>query len=521
MKRISKQDLSITLAVLAIAIFAFFFWMYPYHLFHKEQMMLFLYSGEFLRGYFHGEAWLACLAGDFLTQFFYYIGGGPFILSAVLTLFALLTYLTFRQFVSKRYALPLMIILVLWETGRSCGLAYPLSATLSLIGAESIFLIYSRSQTEGQRLFTCIPAMLLCYWCFGYGAWLCLALMLAAGIIAHHQKLSVLLSAGILLLPATQYPATTWWSKPDLNREYVLSLDVEYYFGNDPKLRKHLRTDRQILWATYYRNLFNATHPSDINSPVSLSRNLLEWNQPGTKGLILPVNPSASYLSILFANELWFTLGDMTMAEHCAMLSMIFSPRNTGSRMIKRLAEINLVNGDDKAALKYLRMLNKTLLHKNWAERRMPDRQSPQVKDWLEKKRKHIPTQDQLRSGEDAVSSLRNLVASNTGNLYAYEYLLCYHLLSKDIRSFGEDYIPGKVSSPIFAEAMLINLARQGNIRAEELIKYQIPVEKAKEFADYTQLYEAKDVTLKDKYGKTYWFYYHFATIESGKEGKP
>ena len=131
MKRIIKQDLSITLAVLAIAIFAFFFWMYPYHLFHKEQMMLFLYSGEFLRGYFQEEAWLACLTGDFLTQFFYYIGGGPFILSVVLTLFALLTYRTFRQFVSKRYALPLMILLVLWEAGGSCGLAYPLSATLS------------------------------------------------------------------------------------------------------------------------------------------------------------------------------------------------------------------------------------------------------------------------------------------------------------------------------------------------------------------------------------------------------
>ena len=59
MKRIIKQDLSITLAVLAIAIFAFFFWMYPYHLFHKEQMMLFLYSGEFLRGYFQEEACLS------------------------------------------------------------------------------------------------------------------------------------------------------------------------------------------------------------------------------------------------------------------------------------------------------------------------------------------------------------------------------------------------------------------------------------------------------------------------------
>ena len=345
--------------------------------------------------------------------------------------------------------------------------------------------------------------------------------MLAAGIIAHHQKLSALLAAGILLLPATQYPATTWWSKPDLDREYVLSLDVEHYFGNIQKMRKHLETDRQILWVTYYRNLYNATHPSDINSPVSLSRNLLAWNQPGTNGLILPVNPSASFLSILFANELWFTLGDMTMAEHCAMLSMIFSPRNSGSRMIKRLAEINLVNGDDEAALKYLRILDKTLLHKSWAEKRIPGQQTPRVKEWLEKKRRDIPTQDQLRSGNDAVTSLRNLVASNAGNLRAYEYLLCYHLLSKDLRSFVEDYVPGKVSSPIFAEALLIYLARQGNIRAEELIKYQIPVEIAKEFADYTRIYEAKDTSLKEKYGKTYWFYYHFATTEPGKESKP
>ena len=70
MKRIIKQDLSITLAVLAIAIFAFFFWMYPYHLFHKEQMMLFLYSGEFLRGYFRRKrGWLVSPAISLRNSF--------------------------------------------------------------------------------------------------------------------------------------------------------------------------------------------------------------------------------------------------------------------------------------------------------------------------------------------------------------------------------------------------------------------------------------------------------------------
>ena len=67
-----------------------------------------------------------------------------------------------------------------------------------------------------------------------------------------------------------------------------------------------------------------STHRISLPEPPSVESTGYEW-------LILPVNPSASFLSILFANELWFTLGDMTMAEHCAMLSMIFSPRNSGT----------------------------------------------------------------------------------------------------------------------------------------------------------------------------------------------
>ena len=80
------------------------------------------------------------------------------------------------------------------------------------------------------------------------------------------SKAKCLLAAGILLLPATNIPLPTWWSKPDLDREYVLSLDVEHY-SEIYKDEEHLETDRQILWVTYYRNLYNATHPSEINSP--------------------------------------------------------------------------------------------------------------------------------------------------------------------------------------------------------------------------------------------------------------
>lgn len=70
----------------ALALFLFFFRILPYHLFHREQTQLFLLATEPLAGYLRHPAALARLSGDFLTQFFYYEGGGPAIMAVVLLL---------------------------------------------------------------------------------------------------------------------------------------------------------------------------------------------------------------------------------------------------------------------------------------------------------------------------------------------------------------------------------------------------------------------------------------------------
>ena len=51
----------------------------------------------------------------------------------------------------------------------------------------------------------------------------------------------------------------------------------------------------------------------------------MDGYQPASQGLFLPVAPHSTYLTIYAANEVWFALGDMTMAEHAAILGMIFS----------------------------------------------------------------------------------------------------------------------------------------------------------------------------------------------------
>ena len=76
----------------ALALFLFFFRILPYHLFHREQTQLFLLATEPLTGYLRHPAALARLSGDFLTQFFYYEGGGPTIMAVVLLLWGVVVF---------------------------------------------------------------------------------------------------------------------------------------------------------------------------------------------------------------------------------------------------------------------------------------------------------------------------------------------------------------------------------------------------------------------------------------------
>lgn len=52
-----------------------------------------------------------------------------------------------------------------------------------------------------------------------------------------------------------------------------------------------------------------------------------------------------------------------------------------------RLAEINMINGDTAATSKYLIMLQKTWLYKQWAQERIPGHESEYVKGWLKEKK--------------------------------------------------------------------------------------------------------------------------------------
>lgn len=568
-------------ALFAIACIVFFLFYYPYHLFFKEQMQLFLFTSDYSLSYLYKPAALSCYLGDFLTQFFYLRGGGPVVISLTLCLEWLLISYVLKKTGTEKNALLYAFFPIVAEWILHCGLSYSLSSTVSLLLSLVFFVGYTWINKRWLAICLAILLQPLLYMLTGSGLFV-FNLLLLFYEYGHKGKFKLvgylfllvgfilpLLFRSTYLLTFEQayfYPhkgimafspsfllmLTVWgmsfykirnftsdiryvpfviafqlillgggiyWGA-NFSREKILSLDSEAYFGNWGRVL-HLANTYKInnTTASYYTNLALARHGA-------LPDHLLEYYQPASEGLFLPVNPAASPLTILFSNEVFFYLGDMNMSQHSAMLGMIFSPNNRSSRLIKRLAEINLINGEKEAARKYLRMLEPTLFHRSWALKRIAlleaDTLQTASNKWLSERRGLLVNRDILRKGDNYPVSLELLVESNPGNKMALDYLLCYHLLNKNMAEFVQlfdRYAKGRMSimPRIYSEALLIWLFN-AKASEKEVQQYGISPDVIRDFANYTRIYEKDKGEMKllqESYGKSYWFYFHFANMET------
>ncbi len=110
---------------------------------------------------------------------------------------------------------------------------------------------------------------------------------------------------------------------------------------------------------------------------------------------------------------------------------------------MKRIVEINIINGQYAVAEKYIRILEKTMFHRKWAagmRKYLYNEDECKRSEWITAKRSIIPVRDLLKAGNEYITTLRMLADNHPDNRMAVDYLLCYHLLSKDINSFIADF---------------------------------------------------------------------------------
>ena len=300
---------------------------------------------------------------------------------------------------------------------------------------------------------------------------------------------------------------TEMYGDPREDSNNIFGAVMEAVDGNWDKVGQLTEGSRPSDLYAYYHNLAMAMKGR-------LADSLMYYYQPFERGLFLPVDENSGQLRIAASSEVWYRLGEMTMAEHSAMLAQIFSPNHFGVPYLKRLAQINLVNGQEEAARKYLRLLSEENGCEEWVSDRIPGQESRAVKEELATLRSFAHKSDAVHGPSDYRGVLKSLLASNPDNVLARQYLLCLDIIIKDLEHFIEDYDPSRDRSRLYDEAVLIYLAQRSAITPQNVAHFGIPQNVLQEFSDYNNMVtfnQGAMEPMQKKYGKTYWFFYQYA----------
>ncbi|MGN0029327.1 MAG: DUF6057 family protein [Marinilabiliaceae bacterium] len=488
----------------SLALFAFFTVFYPFHLFHREQYSLFLTSGEFVRqmlsqGVYDSRSWLPSVVGGYLTQFYYFIGGGPAVVSVVLfAIGAAAFFLAHRLRMGRWVALALAVAVVLWEAGRQCAGEYQLASSLSLLFGLLAALAYPVGARLWARCVALVVISFLCVSSLGYGGVVGAASVALAEAVRRRWLLAAASAVVCLLVPHYGFRGCVWFGRPDFDTEAFLRADTRTWRGEvippsdfSPSVRGG-RIGNSLLTLNLVRQY------SD------LALDSIRWD---ACELFLPVDPSGGYIQFTTAGEVWFALGDMTMAEHATMLGMIFSPQRMGSRHIRRLAEISLVRADTAAADKYLAIMG----HSSVLRAKVPSLLRQAMPGGrLDALRRLAPQSDTLRASSDYRRSLRNLLTSNPDNDMARVYLLALDMQRKEMADFLTDYLAfarGRMTRA-YAEALMVVAATAPQADRARLASLRIPDCVVRDFKRFNELMERGDkAAMRCEFANSYWLY--------------
>lgn len=266
-----------------------------------------------------------------------------------------------------------------------------------------------------------------------------------------------------------------------------------------------------------------ATSPlgvSSVNLALSqtgqLPDRLFEFYQNGAEGLFPAFTRDMT--SPVSTSEVFYRLGMVNDAERYMFEAQEAIPNfRKSARLTRRIAECEIINGNYEVAAKLLRRLQKTLFYSNWANQTMAllgnekaINRHPiygKLRKYREKK------QDFLFSDREMDQMLGLLFLNDNHNKMAYEYLMCYELLQRDMEKFmqyyplgrfvGYDHIPRT-----FQEILIGNWMKTHS--DPRTIPYSVDAQNVNNTLNFIQLYmqNPKDPQLSQQpYVSNAWYY--------------
>lgn len=486
-KFLSKHTPLLLTLVFGLVVFLFWRILYPFALTYQEQLQLFLFDGDYFCGRMAEPGGFARYVAEFLMQFYNSVTIGALIIAV---LYMLVQRLTWRLMGSDSYYVWSFIpVIMLWYAmgDESVMLTYVVALLMALSAALAWRLVQLVRLGKLVRLALVLVTIPLLYWLIGPMVLLVAVLMmpwavavpalvyaLALILLSAHYlpfpMLRVVLGISYYRIPETMpyllmaIPVVIWimvlfikklpqpkqWVVYAQTLVVAVLILVPKEFGFDARKYDLIEYDYLVRIGDW-KGVIAKAEKRMPDLPMSVSATNLalgmtnqlgdrafNFYQRGSEGLLPKFE--RNFATSQLTGEIYFNLGLVNTAQRFAFESMEAIPNyNKSARVVKRLAETNLINGQYEVARKYLQMLEKTIFYRPWAQRTMAmlgDEKAIDAHPLYGKLRQYRLQEDFLFSDRELDKICGLLFMHNQQNQMAAQYLLMMPLLDRDIPRF-------------------------------------------------------------------------------------
>jgi len=570
-----------------MTVFAFFAFLYPFHLNYQEQYQLFLFSADYFFQFMAKPGGFCDYIGNFFTQFYFYSWVGAIIIAVLLTLLQRTVWFLSYKMCGKSLFVPITFIPSLLYWGLLCDENYLLGGVIVMLLVASFIALYTLLESTWIRVSFVLLSIPLLYWLAG-GTFLLLPLFaLLREIMRKEMKFMPLIRFAFwcwilsYTLPVLskiyllQYPLRQAWIGVNFFRFpvilpysigiialLILIIPVALHFipvqikknkkiliyivqllaliiGGYLFIRQATDTDKEDVMAYDFNvrmrkwdRVIALADKKAPSSPLSvaclnlalsqeglLSDRMFYYYQNGIGGLLPDF--TRDFTIPMMVGEVYYHLGFVNTAQRYAFEAMEALPDYQKSvRAFMRLGETNLINGNYAIAAKYFHLLQKTFYYRNWATNALNTMKDENLIakhpewGWLRKCR---TKEDFLFSEGEKDMMLGVLFRQNTENSMAYEYLMAYTLLTKDLKRFVQYFPLGRTlhyrAIPNSYQEALMYIWEKTNNDPTKEIPYPIaPLTKQrmKSFERVSPHQSDPDPKLYAEFSNTYWYYLEF-----------
>lgn len=560
----------------AIAVIVFWGGLYPFVLAYQEQFQLFLWDDEYLFSRISQPGGLARYLGEFIVQFYNLVTVGALVLSVLFVLIQGITWNLCKKQGGKVcevwYVMSFIPSLLLWLIMGDENVM--MSFVVAYIFQLALLLFIPEKQ-KAKWIFV-VLGIPLSYWFFGPVVFMLVLYLAVYEVVNNSSKWQAVcivllefvlaLTCVLISVSLVNYPLSQLFYGIDYYRiagiYLYLFLLLEVVTATLPYLMRILPKydGKRVVWSNIivavalgilsfllkpkayddkkydlveYDYLSRMERWNDIiakseknipDLPMSVSitnlalgmtnqlgDRMFDFYQNGGEGL-LPRFERNSFTA-LSASDIYYHLGMVNTARRFAFEAQEGIPNyNKSARIMKRLVETNLINGQYSVAMKYLQILDKTLFYKKWAGRMMSllaNKQDIDCHPEYGYMRKCHLRKDFLYSETEVDKILGLLFVQNNENKLAMQYMAVYPLLEKNLQKLMLylPFIENKIlyNPKAIQEGVAMACVQQHQQPPQGFID-QLTEDRFREFA---QIYanQGKNSSQLNSFKNTYWYY--------------